>query len=87
MTLCKKLTHVYIMEDLENLLALILISMFLGAFFIGGFYVGYRYRDKMSLERHKERQKKYRPSQLRGTSRMSAPSSVVSDETAESPTT
>jgi hypothetical protein len=71
------------MENFEGLLALILFSVFIGVFFIGGFYMGYRYRDNFSLER----QRKYRPSQLLGTSRVSASSAAGSEETSESPIT
>jgi hypothetical protein len=70
------------MEDFENFLSLILYFMFLGALLAGAFYMGYRYRDNLSLMR----QKKYRPSQLRGTSRVPAPSAAGSEETPESPT-
>jgi hypothetical protein len=79
----KNFFHVFDMEDIENLLALILVSLFLGGFLIVGFYMGYRYRDNLSLER----QKKYRPTQLRETSRVPSPSAANSDETVESPTT
>ena len=71
------------MEDFENFLSLILYFIFLGALLAGAFYMGYRYRDNQSLER----QKKYRPSELRGTSRAPPPSATGSEETIESPTT
>jgi hypothetical protein len=74
------------MEDFENLLALILYFIFLGALLAGAFYMGYRYRDNLSLERQKERQMKYRPSQLRRTSQVTDASDANSSETAESPT-
>jgi hypothetical protein len=54
------------MEDFENVLALLLYLIFIGAIFLGGFYAGFRYRDNLSLER----QKKYRSSPQRGTSRV-----------------
>ena len=86
MTHRKNFFHLFEMEDFENLLALILVSLFLGGFLIVGFYMGYRYRDNLSLERQKERQKKYRTTQLRETSRVPAPSAADSEETVESPT-
>jgi len=40
---------------MDDILALVIFIMFTGAVFAGGLYVGYRYRDNMSVERHKRR--------------------------------
>jgi hypothetical protein len=70
------------MDDFDNFLALILFFIFLGVLFAGGFYMGYCYRDNLSFGR----QKKYRPTQPRETSRVTASSAASSVETTESPT-
>jgi hypothetical protein len=40
---------------MEDILALVVFIMFTSAVFAGGLYVGYRFRDNMSVERHKRR--------------------------------
>jgi hypothetical protein len=40
---------------MDSFFALLVFVMFVSAVFAGGFYVGYRYRNKLSLERHKTR--------------------------------